>query len=125
MRFPLLLVLVLSGCDWIMGPNDRRHRGAVASVQVADTVRAGISFDVTILTGGPDGCWSKDRTEVHTDGLAATIAPYDMERRGGVCTLEPVTIQHTATLTFAQSGQGRIEVLGRGGTQTFQVLVEP
>jgi hypothetical protein len=112
---------LLGGC----GPEE--VLGGVRSVEAPAAVQAGQPFTVVVTTGGPDGCWKKERTEVSNREMSATITPYDVEERGRNtgCTQAPVDITHTAELTFGRMGTGVITVRGRNGTgRELSVIVD-
>lgn len=107
-----IVAALLSGC----GPEE--VLGGVQAVEAPATAQASQPFTVTVTTGGPNGCWKKERTEVSSRALTATITPYDVEARGenSACTQAPVAITHTAELTFTRAGTGVVTVRGRDGT---------
>lgn len=127
----LAAALTLAGCDLTTSLVEERLVGAIGypdnlDITVPDTVQAGEAFTVTVRTLAPNGCWRKDRTEVRVSGLIAQVTPYDIYRveRDENCTAEPVSITHTATVTFGSAGDGRVDILGREGTASLPVLIE-
>lgn len=125
MRYLAILstALVLGACGW--WDDGESVVGAVASVEAPDTVQGGVAFSVQVHTEGANGCWRRHRTDVSVDGLVATIVPRDEKPgRGQTCTQAPVEILHEASVTFAGPGNGRVDVVGRGGTASVDVVVE-
>jgi hypothetical protein len=121
-------LLVLGACGWwddgesvvgVIGYPDN------LAIQAPDTVTAGEPFTVTLRTWGSNGCWRRHRTDVSVDGLVATIVPRD-ERPGSgrTCTQAPVEIEHEASVTFAEPGDGRVDVAGSDGIASMDVVVE-
>lgn len=125
----LAVALVASGCD-LLTVNEIPVVGAIGwpddlAIQLPDTVAAGTPFTVTIRTGGPNACWRRHRTDVEVRGARATITPRDREPGPGQnCAQVPVEIFHSAEVTFSSAGAAVVEVVGRDGTATFDVVVE-
>ena len=116
----LLLTLAAAGCDSIVGLDPQREdvgtiefHNEPIRVDVPDTVRAGESFQVAVLTYG-GGCTRKRRTDVSVVGLIARVTPIDSEVRGDhACAQYLATFAHEATLTFSRAGRARITFNGR------------
>lgn len=126
-----LVVALVPGCDLVTSVQDQRVLGAIGypdnmEIAVPDTVAVNEEFDVSVRTFGADGCWQNDGTEVHVAGLDATVSPYDRIRRSSDtnCTMAPVEIEHTATVTFRQAGAAQVMISGRDGTAERSVVVE-
>lgn len=124
-------VLLLSGCELITGVREEVVRGTIGYpdnvlLTIPETVRAGQEFAITVRTLGPNGCWSKDRTDLVINGLAVTITPYDTRKTGRdiACTAMPVELMHTASLTLERTGVVEVTIRGRDGTVTESLVVE-
>lgn len=87
----------------------------VPSVTLPTTVRAGESFEVTVVTvGGP--CIRAGETEVEIDDAVALVTPYDryaIPRPGVGCLLVDEELWHTAMVVFDEAGPARVVVVSR------------
>ena len=83
------------------------------SVSTPDTVAAGRTFEVAIATVGSRSCVSVASTEVTTDGLTATVTPFNYQRIKGGCDDVPWIHMHRTTLTFEVPGSARLIVRAR------------
>lgn len=125
---PVGASLLLIGCAMVTGVDEERVVGQIGYpdrvvIESPTTVKVGQSFDITVQTYGPDGCWSDDGTTVSISGLSATVTPFD-RKSGELCTHAPVEITHVASLTFNQPGEAQITIKGRDGTVERSVYVE-
>jgi hypothetical protein len=119
------LALLMVGCTSILGRDQHRYVGQVIRIEIPDTVGAGQAFDVVVHTGGPDGCWTKDGTDVKGSGMEATITPYDVHDTSPdiTCPQSPVEFLHTASLTFNEPGNARVLVTSRDSSRGYDVVV--
>lgn len=96
-------------------------------VVVPSSVQQGQPFVVTVVTYG-GGCIEKGETDVEVEALQAEIRPYDYDispalPTNGGCTDELNLYEHTATLSFEETGTADIIFHGQkedasGVTQT-------
>lgn len=102
-------------------------------VMVADTIRAGVPFAVTVNTFGNDSCWGLERTKVVNTESGAIIAPYN-RNYGEPNTMCLATIQgiaHSTMLTFATAGEKTLRVrahdfeTGAPRQLDFTIVVRP
>ena len=102
---PAIVAFGLSSCLWPFGPDYEDRISDVLSVAMPDTVRAGASFLVTIITssGGP-GCWGKGPDEVRAGPAWAMITPYDRTYTGSGGCLDNPPITHKVVLKFVRPG---------------------
>lgn len=109
MRAAILLALLsLPGCKSPFGSGDYRELLAgVYSVTAPDTVGAGSSFDVVMISQGGDGCWKPGRCITGQSGpLQATIIPFDEEYVGHdlACTDNLPALRHSVRLPTTKRG---------------------
>ena len=116
---PLLIgVGLLMACDGIFGLGEEKrvgvieHYGAPVVITVPDSVQAGVSFEVSVLTYG-GGCLSKDGTEVQVSGLSADVTPYDIHSGAEACTDNLGLFDHRAMVTLRESGVAEIRFHGK------------
>ena len=136
----LAALILLMGCDSVLGTDDEAtdpemgiiewedppSDGAEATassipdeylaLSAPDTVEAGVLFEVTVTTLGPNGCWRADREDVETEGdppTAVTITPYDKHSGADACTMQIVGLERTVDLQFDVPGTTTIWVTGR------------
>lgn len=81
-------------------------------VEVPDTVQAGASFEVFVVTYG-GGCVGTDRTDVTVEGLSVDVRPYDVHSGGEYCTAVVRMLDHRVTLTLHSTGVAVIRFHGR------------
>ena len=135
MRRTLLLagcLVLVVGCDSIFGPSERREVGIIQGlstespeIEIPGTVQAGEDFTVTVRTGWSNGCARMDTVEVREEGPAAvTLTPYDIITHGEVCTLEPRTFTHTATVRFSEAGTAEVTIRGRSSRDSGVISVQ-
>jgi hypothetical protein len=124
--FALALPLALAGCSLGTDPY-QVVVGSInqASIVVPESATAGQAFQVSFRTVGSDGCWGRQRTDVSVSGMTATVTPYDriLTRQGSTCTLEPVVINHAASVTFSTPGEAVIRFVGLNNTFERTVTV--
>jgi len=128
----LMVLPLMAGCEFIMGPSEGREVGIILGlatqspeIEMPLTVQAGEDFTVTIVTGWNNGCARKGMTEVKEEGsAAATVTPYDVVSTGGLCTLEPRTFTHTATLRFSEPGPAQVTIRGRTSRDSGVISVQ-
>ena len=125
MRSALLLALLLCACS---NPNDVRQsreigwidvRGEMGYrytvVQAPASARAGVPFQVEVVTFGSSGCTREDGAEVSVAGLVAEVTPYDIFSLGVPCTPDIHSFPRAATVRFSSAGSATIRVIGRTG----------
>ncbi len=99
------------GVRWDREPSDD---DLVPEVLVApDTVAVGESFDVTVHTIGPNGCWRPDGQEARESAGMVELTPYDAHSGARACTEQLGYLPHTSTLTLDSAGDWVIRVSGR------------
>jgi hypothetical protein len=119
-RFLSLFVggILFVACDGILGPEDKSRVGTIAFhgdpvvIEVPDTVRAGVSFGVSVRTYG-GGCLSEGGTTVQVRGLSADVTPYDLHSGASLCTADLRTFTHEAALSFEEPGVAQIRFHGK------------
>lgn len=111
------------------GPSERvfgtvEYYGEPAQVKVPSSVGRGQPFVVTVVTYGGD-CTEKGETKVEVEGTRAEVRPYDYDISSPDrdCTDELRLHEHTATLSFEETGTAEIIFFGKkesssGVTQT-------
>ncbi len=126
---PLLIGVGLAlACDSTLGIDEEARIGVIAFhgdpvvVTVPDTVQAGVSFEVSVLTYG-GGCLSKDGTKVQVRGLSADVTPYDIHSGGEICTADLGLFDHRAMMTLRESGVAEIRFHGRQLPQDSLITV--
>lgn len=87
--------------------------GDAPGIDVPATVKAGEEFTITIQTAWHDGCARKGSVEVELEGATATVTPFDVVTRGGLCTQQTQLFAHTATLRFVTPGTVEVTIRGR------------
>ncbi len=93
------------------------ERAAEPTIEMPRRVGVGQPLEVTIRTHAPNDCWRMGQTHVEKGDRRAVFQPFDLapaEDATG-CSAEPVTFDHTATVTFQQAGTATVEVNGRFG----------
>ena len=91
---------------------------------VPDTVMAGAAFPV-VISSYTQSCATVDRTETESDGMIATVTPYDLERRGIDCSSLLLSLPHTATVLFPEAGDAVVVFRGRSRTSDEVVFEVP
>ncbi len=116
---PLLIGVGLAlACDSTLGIDEEARIGVIAFhgdpvvITVPDTVQAGVSFEVSVLTYG-DGCLSKGGATIQIVGLSVDVTPYDIHSGAEVCELMLNHFDHRATLTLRESGVAQISFHGK------------
>ncbi len=122
MSIRLLSILVslplLTACDSTLGSDEEARIGVIAFhgdpvvITVPDTVQAGVSFEVSVLTYG-GGCHSKGGTTIQIVGLSVDVTPYDIHSGAEVCTDILNMFDHRATLTLRESGVAEVRFHGK------------
>lgn len=85
-------------------------------IEVPDTVTAGESFTITMVTAWPNTCARKGETRTALEGAdTVTVTPIDLISQGtGVqCGQTPQQFEHVATLVFPDSGPALVLIRGR------------
>lgn len=117
-----LLVLSLFGCQETTAPDVEYGTARIAwwassrsVIEIHDTVRVGVPFEVGVNTFGDNSCWGVERTTVHTGEFGAVIAPYNksFEVNGGGCWPIISNVQHRTILTFTTPGEKTVSVRAR------------
>ncbi|MGH7482346.1 MAG: hypothetical protein ACRELV_09335 [Longimicrobiales bacterium] len=113
------VVLLQAACG-ILGPDGERVIGSLypdleqGPWDPPAEVLAGSSFLVTIMTGGSNGCWEKDDTEIVRQGTVYTITPYDIRPTGErMCPNNVPVFEHVARITAAGPGTLTLRLRGR------------
>ena len=105
-------------CDGIFGLGEEKrvgvieHYGDPVVITVPDSVQAGVSFEVSVLTYG-GGCHSKGGTTIQIVGLSVDVTPYDIHSGLRICDSILKTFDHRATLTLRESGVAEIRFHGK------------
>jgi len=122
-----LLVLGLSACSTLFGPNHALRLGvleppAAPLVTVPDTVAVSTDFDVSVRTSG-GGCNDIGTTEVTmVDDRTAEVRPWDyVQLNAKVCNAIYKLFNHHATLRFAKTGTATVRVIGQSGDSTATI----
>ena len=108
---------MLSACNGILWSDEDRQLGIISFyhdpivIEAPETVQRGQSFSVRVRTYG-GGCISQGPTDVHVDGLRATVTPFDIHSGANVCTSELRFFQHEATLRFDRAGSALVVIRG-------------
>lgn len=122
------VLLSQASCDSSLSPDEVLVIGTlldelasglpILPIEVPDTVAADIAFVVTVWTTG-GGCERIGPTEVRTDGITATVVPYDftVAPPGSAvdCDLNFKTFEHRAAIVFEASGSATVTVRARDG----------
>jgi hypothetical protein len=122
----VLLMTCVAGCDFLLGDDElpvlARQRGVVeyygdsVAVETPASVIRDQPFEVSLRTYG-GGCIRQGDTEVRLQGLVATLEPYDSflvkAPARYACTSDLRLFSHKVLLTFEQSGNATVQVLGR------------
>lgn len=138
----LAIAALVAGCSSVTGNDDdevvdERVIGLLVTqehdpqIVAPDTVNVGETFEVSIRTYGLSSCWEMDGTEVHADGLAATVIPFDVHLAQRVIGCRAVVreFEHVATLGFDRPGSAVLTVHGRNdgasgpATYTREIVV--
>lgn len=127
------LLTVAAGCDASSSePAYRRVLGSlsggedVRTITVPETVRAGQSVSVTVLTDGST-CEKESDAEVSFVDGAVEIRPYDLTqvlRRGEACGFLLKRIPHTVAVVFPAAGPILVRAVGQsyaGTPQTYEL----
>ena len=124
-------LVLLVGCSSGTAVTESTVVGAIGypdnlDIEIPDTVQAGEAFTVSVRTLEPDDCWELSHTEAAVDGLLGAVLPHNSKRSDFAtqCTPGTVEIVHTASLTFTQTGEAVVKVVGRDGTADLPVTVE-
>jgi hypothetical protein len=94
--------------------------------QAPDTVRAGVQFQVHVVTYGSSACTRADGAEVRRPAaFTAEITPYDLQALQGICTDDLRPFARSAAVRFDEAGDALIRVVGRSftGTAEFEKTV--
>lgn len=116
-----LLLLGALACPAVTGVSYHRVIGFVSadreykSLEVPDSVTAGIPFTVTVATYG-SSCLRPDGAEVSVVGMVAEIIAYDREPRGDIaCPDDWRAFPRAVTVVLPTPGAGVVRLQGRGG----------
>lgn len=88
--------------------------GLATSIVTPASAKAGVPFDVSVVTLG-GGCIRQGDTEVSYSDMSAEVRPYEVFPRMSsnlVCTDDIRFLTHTATLQFARPGTVTVRVVG-------------
>lgn len=97
--------------------------GHPAGVQVPDTVRVGVPFEVSVRTYG-GGCITFGRTSVEYTAGAIHIRPYDVDSLADVCNDELIPFDHTAEVTVDSPGTWVVRFYGRDVPPDSVMVIE-
>jgi hypothetical protein len=124
------LLIVLAACQSPTDSKSRREIGVIdyggtlnSVIQAPSAVRIGQSFTATISTFG-NSCVSAAGADVATDGLTATITPYDIVSWQHTCLDYLAPYPRTVQLRFDQAGTATIRVNGRSYYTPGRISVE-
>jgi hypothetical protein len=127
MRRLCFALLLLAGCGSPTEPFVRRRAWLGAppvAIVVADTVRAGTPFGITVFAAGSGtiDCNRPDGAEVSYAAGVARVEIFIRVRKGAlVCTDDLRYYPIPVTLTFGTPGNGRIRVIGSAGSEGSQL----
>ena len=97
-------------------------------IEAPDTVEVGQSFQVTVYTIGPNGCWSPDGVDLVESGRVIELTPWDRHSGADFCTLALAFLPHATSLTLDEPGEWTLRVTGRrvrgGGGSDDMVTAE-
>lgn len=82
-------------------------------IEAPDTVEVGQTFQVTVHTIGPNGCWSPDGLDVVESARVIELTPWDRNSGADFCTLVLGFLPHAANLTLDEPGEWTLRVTGR------------
>ena len=82
-------------------------------IEAPDTVEVGQTFQVTVNTVGPSGCWFADGLDVVQSQRVIELTAWDRHSGADFCTLALVYLPHTASLTLDEPGEWILEATGR------------
>ncbi len=82
-------------------------------IEAPDTVEVGQTFQVTVNTVGPNGCWSADGLDLVQSGRVIELTAWDRHSGGDFCTQALVYLPHVASLTLDETGEWTLRVTGR------------
>src|SRR5688572_25596443 len=131
----LLTALLVSACAPVTNPDGWRRvvgnvNPALSSIQMVNLpteAAVNVPFTVTVTTLGSSSCTRADGTDVATNGLTATITPYDrVAPPDAPCTRDLRGFPHPVQLRFTTAGSARIIVIGRegsGGTTSHEFVL--
>ncbi len=89
-------------------------------VQLPDSVRAGVPFDVVVTTADGGGCLEAAGADAVVEKLLANVIPYDRRLDGCIDAL--VWHPRPVTLEFASPGDAVLVVQGKGGKTGWTVV---
>ena len=125
MRSALLLAFLLCACSDSTGARQVRSVGFIDTggemhyrytvVEAPASARAGVPFQVEVVTFGSSSCTREDGAEVSVNGLLAEVTPYDILDVDQGCTPDVHPFPRAATVRFASAGSATLRVIGRGG----------
>ena len=136
MRTSTVRILAVAGallgqasCESSLSPDEVLVIGTLSDepafglpIEVPDTVAVDTPFVVTVRTMG-GGCVRVGPTEASTDGIAASVVPYDYAPPAGSvvdCDLILKIFEHHAAIVFETSGSATVTVRARDGTGAVQ-----
>jgi hypothetical protein len=82
-------------------------------IEAPDTVFAGQSFEITVHTIGPSGCWAADGVDAALSSAVIQLTPWDRHSGADVCTTILSYLVHTTALTLPLPGEWTIRASGR------------
>lgn len=85
----------------------------VSVIEAPDTVLVGQSFEVTVNTIGPSGCWAEDGLDLAVNAPLIQLTAWDRHSGAEVCTTILRFLSHTATVSLGQPGEWTIRASGR------------
>lgn len=106
-------------------PTESADYSAPQVLVAPDTVLAGVAFEVTTHTVGPNGCWRPDGQTAASYGRRVVLKPYDAHSGSEVCTLALTFLAHSTTLVLEDAGEWTLRVDGRRLRMGDDVWEEP
>lgn len=111
------------------------ERSAEPTIEMPERIGVGQKLEVTIRTHAPNDCWRMGQTHVEKGDRRVTLHPFDLAptEDATACSEEPVSFDHTATVTLQQAGATTVEITGRFGqnrepvtfTRRVEVTAQP
>ena len=113
-RLILGLVVLTVACDSPTEPEEARRLGYNPEIVAPDTVSAGETFTVRVVTWDT-GCYKAGGVDVMQAENVVTIVPYHVRNEEvGTCTLiANFSFEHELRIRFNAVGPGRLMVVGR------------
>jgi len=131
--FAVLACGVMAACSADPAdPKDSREPGIIeiytsgptsGVLQLPGTIRAGETFQATVITYGSSSCTHADGADVQQSASLAEITPYDLWASAyAVCTEDLHSFPRSVSLRFDAPGDAVIRVRGRSLFRTEAVI---